>query len=54
MDQLHGKIDIRFSVAGTKDRGLMRFRSERAGRRAYVSAALSDLLPNWLASVAVY
>ena len=47
IDQLHGKIDIRFSVAGTKDRGLMRFKSERTGRRAYVSAASPNFQIGW-------
>ncbi|KAA8909872.1 cytochrome oxidase complex assembly protein 1-domain-containing protein [Sphaerosporella brunnea] len=32
LDQLHGNIDIRFAVKGTKGEGMMRFRSTRKGR----------------------
>ncbi|KIW05166.1 uncharacterized protein PV09_03717 [Verruconis gallopava] len=35
INQLHGKIDIRFGVKGTKGRGEMRFRSERKERMGY-------------------
>ncbi|KAF1814464.1 DUF1783-domain-containing protein [Eremomyces bilateralis CBS 781.70] len=35
IDQLHGRIDIQFSVKGTKGRGWMRFRSERKTRMGY-------------------
>jgi cytochrome c oxidase assembly factor 1 len=33
MNQLHGRIDIRFEVRGTKRQGTMRFRSFRRGGR---------------------
>ena len=36
INQLHGRIDISFSVKGTKDRGVMRFKSLREGRMGYV------------------
>lgn len=32
MNQLHGRVDIRFGVKGTTGRGVMRFKSERRGR----------------------
>ncbi|EON68849.1 hypothetical protein W97_08107 [Coniosporium apollinis CBS 100218] len=35
IDQLHGRIDIRFMVKGRRQRGEMRFRSIRKGRRGY-------------------
>ena len=37
LNQLHGRIDISFGVKGTRGRGRMRFRSERRGRRGFVS-----------------
>lgn len=33
MNQLHGRIDVRFEVKGKKAQGTMRFRSMRDGRR---------------------
>ncbi len=33
MNQLHGRIDIHFSVKGTKQSGIMRFKSFRATRQ---------------------
>lgn len=39
MNQLHGRINIKFGVKGTKGRGVMRFRSERRLRMGYVSTA---------------
>lgn len=36
IDQVHGKIDIQFSVKGTRGKGMMRFRSERPKRMGYV------------------
>ncbi|KAH0544671.1 hypothetical protein FGG08_001176 [Glutinoglossum americanum] len=35
INQMHGKIDITFSVKGTKGDGVMRFRSERRTRMGY-------------------
>ncbi|KAF2840763.1 cytochrome oxidase assembly [Patellaria atrata CBS 101060] len=35
MDQLHGKIDIRFAVKGSRRKGEMRFRSARKSRMGY-------------------
>ncbi|OCK83628.1 DUF1783-domain-containing protein [Lepidopterella palustris CBS 459.81] len=35
LNQLHGRIDIRFGVKGTKGKGEMRFRSERKGRMGF-------------------
>lgn len=40
INQLHGNIDIRFAVKGTKGEGMMRFRSIRRTRMGYVSCAL--------------
>lgn len=37
MNQLHGRIDIRFWVKGTKQKALMRFKSVRKQRMGYVS-----------------
>lgn len=37
MNQLHGRIDIRFAVKGTKGTGMMRFKSVRQSRKGYVS-----------------
>lgn len=37
INQLHGQIDISFSVKGTKGRGMMKFVSERKTRMGYVS-----------------
>jgi len=37
IDQMHGRIDIRFGVKGTKGKGEMRFVSERKTRMGYVS-----------------
>lgn len=37
IDQLHGHIDIRFRVKGTKGQGELRFRSERLRRMGFVS-----------------
>lgn len=42
MNQLHGRIDIRFAVKGTKGKGMMRFRSVRRTRMGYVSLALCE------------
>lgn len=36
MNQLHGRVDIRFGVKGTRGRGEMRFKSERRGRMGKV------------------
>ena len=41
LNQLHGKIDVRFGVKGKKAKGMMRFRSVRKGRIGYVSLGLS-------------
>jgi len=38
IDQVHGKIDIRFAVKGTRGKGMMRFRSERPKRMGYVGS----------------
>ncbi|KAI4287136.1 MAG: hypothetical protein L6R35_003605, partial [Caloplaca aegaea] len=35
MNQLHGRIDVRFAVKGTKGKGMMRFRSFRRGRMGF-------------------
>ncbi|GME28067.1 Cytochrome oxidase assembly-1 [Neofusicoccum parvum] len=35
IDQLHGRIDIHFSVKGREGKGVMRFRSERRQRMGY-------------------
>jgi cytochrome c oxidase assembly factor 1 len=37
MNQLHGRINIRYSVKGTKDSGMMTFRSMRKRRDGKVS-----------------
>lgn len=37
MNQLHGRIDIKFWVKGTRAKALMRFKSERKTRMGYVS-----------------
>lgn len=37
MNQLHGRINIHFTVKGTRQQGTMRFRSERKTRLGYVS-----------------
>lgn len=37
INQLHGNIDIRFAVKGTKGEGVMKFRSIRRTRMGYVS-----------------
>lgn len=37
INQLHGNIDISFSVKGTKSKAMMRFKSERKTRTGYVS-----------------
>lgn len=37
MNQLHGRVDVRFGVKGTEGRGVMRFRSVRRTRMGYVS-----------------
>ena len=37
INQLHGRIDVSFWVKGTKGRGEMKFKSERARRMGYVS-----------------
>jgi cytochrome c oxidase assembly factor 1 len=37
IDQMHGRIDIRFSVKGTRGTGQLHFRSERKTRMGYVS-----------------
>ena len=37
IDQMHGRIDIRFGVKGTKGKGEMWFKSERKTRMGYVS-----------------
>lgn len=39
MNQLHGRVDIKFGVKGTTGRGVMRFKSERRGRMGKVSRA---------------
>ena len=39
IDQLHGRIDIEYSVKGTRGRGKMRFRSERRSRMSYVGVS---------------
>jgi cytochrome c oxidase assembly factor 1 len=38
MNQLHGRINIHFTVKGTRQQGTMRFRSERRTRLGYVSS----------------
>ncbi|KAL8631350.1 hypothetical protein Q9189_002949 [Teloschistes chrysophthalmus] len=35
MNQLHGRIDIRFAVKGTKGKGMMRFKSVRQTRKGF-------------------
>jgi cytochrome c oxidase assembly factor 1 len=37
INQMHGKIDIKFSVKGGTGEGVMRFRSQRKTRMGYVS-----------------
>jgi cytochrome c oxidase assembly factor 1 len=37
IDQMHGRIDVRFGVKGTRGRGEMRFKSERRTRMGFVS-----------------
>ena len=37
MNQLHGRVDIRFGVKGTKGKGIMRFKSVRKTRMGFVS-----------------
>lgn len=37
MNQLHGRVDVRFAVKGTGGSGVMRFRSVRRTRMGYVS-----------------
>ena len=37
IDQMHGRIDIRFGVKGTRGKGEMRFKSERKTKMGYVS-----------------
>jgi cytochrome c oxidase assembly factor 1 len=37
IDQMHGRIDIRFGVKGTRGRGEMWFKSVRKERMGYVS-----------------
>ena len=37
INQLHGRINISFSVKGTIGRGMLRFKSERRTRMGYVS-----------------
>lgn len=37
IDQLHGKVDISFSVKGSKEKGMMTFRCERRANMGYVS-----------------
>lgn len=37
MNQLHGRINIHFTVKGNRQQGTMRFRSERKTRLGYVS-----------------
>jgi hypothetical protein len=44
IDQLHGQIDVRFGVKGTKGKGEMRFKSERRSRMGYESVILLLLL----------
>ncbi len=39
MNQLHGRIDIRFEVKGDKAQGTMRFRSMRRGRQGLFETA---------------
>lgn len=43
IDQLHGKVDIQFYVAGTKGKGMMRFRCERPARMSYVSIPIGRI-----------
>jgi cytochrome c oxidase assembly factor 1 len=40
IDQLHGRIDVTFSVKGSKGWGVMRFKSIRRSRAGFVSAIL--------------
>ena len=40
MNQLHGKIDIRFAVKGTKSTGMVAFKSIRKKKRGFVSLGL--------------
>ena len=40
MNQLHGRIDVRFGVKGTHGRGQMRFKSIRKTRMGYVGPTL--------------
>ncbi|OJD31032.1 cytochrome oxidase complex assembly protein [Diplodia corticola] len=35
IDQLHGRIDVRYGVRGREGKGVMRFRSERRGRMGF-------------------
>lgn len=41
INQLHGKVDISFSVAGTKEKATMKFRCERREKMSYVRKPLS-------------
>lgn len=45
---MHGNIDIRFAVKGTKGEGMMRFRSIRRTRMGYVSCDLVLAVYPWL------
>ena len=44
LNQLHGRIDIKFWVKGTKGKGLMVFRSQRKTRMGFVSISWRDML----------
>jgi hypothetical protein len=37
IDQWHGRIDVHFGVKGTRQAGIMRFKSERRPRMKFVS-----------------
>jgi cytochrome c oxidase assembly factor 1 len=37
IDQLHGKVDISFSVKGSREKGMMKFQCERRANMGYVS-----------------
>ncbi|KAL8691342.1 MAG: hypothetical protein Q9218_003410 [Villophora microphyllina] len=43
MNQLHGRIDIRFGVKGTKGKGMMRFKSVRKTRMGFFETQVWSL-----------
>lgn len=43
IDQVHGKIDVSFSVKGTRGQAMMRFQSVRRTRMGFVSTPLGQI-----------